>query len=106
MTAVVVRARLSSRAMEANAGEEAEARVEDSSTRAGETTAVETGRRAECESASEGKGGGEASASASDDAARAKRARVNGRVEVKTESAEEVAQALMADAEEVAQAAG
>ena len=43
--------------MEANAGEEAEARVEDSSTRAGETTAVETGRRAECESASEGKGG-------------------------------------------------
>ena len=92
--------------MEANAGEEAEARVEDSSTRAGETTAVETGRRAECESASEGKGGGEASASASDDAARAKRARVNGRVEVKTESAEEVVKALMADAEEVAQAAG
>ena len=82
------RSRASSRAMEANAGEEAEARVEDSSTRAGETTAVETGKRAECGSASEGKGGGEASASASDDAARAKRARVNGRVEVKMESAE------------------
>ena len=51
------RSRASSRAMEANAGEEAEARVEDSSTRAGETTAVETGKRAECGSASEGKGG-------------------------------------------------
>ena len=45
------RSRASSRAMEANAGEEAEARVEDSSTRAGETTALEDARLQPCTNA-------------------------------------------------------